>query len=189
MEKIEIINMALDILGENPIVSDDPHEERGRVLSRNFQRALDSVLRAYPWGSARHRTTLSPRADNPSVVWAYAYGIPVDCLRILPLTHNGEDVGEEIPFVREGNFILCNQPPPLRLRYIRRPDDLNVLDALVCDAISARLAVLCSETINGMEQKRQSALSLYETFLAEAKSVDCDEQSTDTGTKGNGWVS
>lgn len=188
MEKTDIINMALDILGENPVVSDDPYEERGRILSRNFQRAVDSVLRAYPWGSARHRVALAPRSDNPSVVWQYAYGLPTDCLRILPLTHNGEETGTEIPFVREGGFILCNQAPPLRLRYIRRPDDLGVLDALVADAISARLAVLCSETINGMEEKRQSALALYQNFLAEAKSVDCDEQATDMTQNRQNWA-
>ena len=188
MEKIDIMNMALDMLGEKSILSDGDNHEHARVLNRNFPRAVDSVLRSYPWGCAMHRMTLAERTDNPSSVWQHAYGLPVDCLRILPLTHNGENHGVEVPFVREGHVLLCNQPSPFVLRYIKRPDDVSVLDPLVCDIIAVRLAVLCCESINGQEQKRQSLINLYETFLANAKAVDRDEESTYMYSEHKGWT-
>lgn len=51
--QVEICNLALDILGDNPISSLNDTTKAASLLSRNWAYALDEVLREYPWRFAR----------------------------------------------------------------------------------------------------------------------------------------
>jgi hypothetical protein len=71
----------------------------------------------------------------------FAYELPVDCLRPLPLTHNGEPDGVPISWRQEAGLIYCDQPGPRLIRYVANLTDPNDWDALFTEVLVAALAI------------------------------------------------
>ena len=88
---IDICNMALSHIGSDAIVSSiDPPDgsvEAGHC-ARFFPLARSELLESFTWRWAKTRARLA-EVDNPSEIWAYAYGVPSDMLnasRVLNAT-------------------------------------------------------------------------------------------------------
>ncbi|TIP65413.1 MAG: hypothetical protein E5X55_34845, partial [Mesorhizobium sp.] len=71
----------------------------------------------------------------------FAYELPVDCLRVLPLTHNGEPDGVPIAWRQEAGLIYCDRPGPMIIRYVANLTDPNDWDATFTEVLVAALAV------------------------------------------------
>lgn len=78
----------------------------------------------------------------------FAYELPVDCLRPLPLTHNGEPDGVPIAWRQEAGLIYCDRPGPLIIRYVANLTDPNDWDATFSSTSRrASTARSCARTI------------------------------------------
>lgn len=89
---VDICNMALSHIGSDAQVSSiDPVDgsvESG-YCARFFALARTEMLESFNWRWTKTRVKLA-EVDNPSDVWAYAYGIPSDMLsatRVLNTTY------------------------------------------------------------------------------------------------------
>ena len=79
---IDICNIALGIVGSDSIVASiDPPDgsvEAGHC-ARFYPIALAELINWYPWTFCKKRQQLA-EVTNASKVWAYAYGLPSDCV-------------------------------------------------------------------------------------------------------------
>lgn len=80
MNKIEIINHALSLLGEATVLSPEGAEDINRV----YDTVKKKLLRSYPFSCAKKLYILNPLTEEPEFGFMYKYQIPNDCLRINP---------------------------------------------------------------------------------------------------------
>jgi len=84
--QVEIANMALDVIGtRSTIASLTEGSIESSAISRHWNNALDSVLRAAHWNFARRQIALTLLQDGtaggtPPTPWLYEYAYPSDCL-------------------------------------------------------------------------------------------------------------
>lgn len=186
---VSICNAALDLLGADPITSLDDDTKAARLCNRNYARVRDAVLRAYPWNCAITRASLAALSTTPAYEYALQYALPEGpapayCLRVLSI--DGEvDFG--LTYKVEGRNILTDETAPLDILYIARIEDPALFDALLIDAIAARLAFDAAYPLTGSAALAESMSRAYGEKLAEARAVDAQEGSPDEFTA-PGWL-
>ena len=140
--KIEVFNAALDLVREPPIqtLEDSAARPPARWIERNFRTVIDATTAANPWNHARARALLNEDLTAPAFEWDYRYQLPGECLRVLPLTENGERTGSLVPFEIENGFLLTDQSGPLRVRYIRHHLDYSQWPPLFVQLVAVNFA-------------------------------------------------
>ncbi len=187
---VSICNTALDLLGVDPITSLADDTKAARFCARNYERVRDAVLRAYPWNGAMARASRAALADAPA--WGYARQFqlpegpdPAYCLRVLSI--NGEiDLG--LTYRIEGRRILTDVDAPLAILYIARLDNPALYDALLVDAIAARLALDAAYPLAGSVSLGQSLSQAYSEKIAEARQVDAQEGTAADALIAGDWL-
>lgn len=185
---VSICNAALDALGSDPITALSDDTKAGRWCNRNYERVRDAVLRAYPWNCAIARAVLAA-TDAPAFGYDNKFPLPEGpdpafCLRVLSI--DGEvDFG--LTYKIEGRNILTDEDAPLEILYIARVEDPAQFDALLVDAIAARLALDAAYPLGGSVSLAEAMSKVYQEKLAEARGVDAQEGSPDEFTA-PGWL-
>jgi hypothetical protein len=174
-----ICNLALDYLDEAPLTSIDDTSAVARWFKRNFWPMAWSLMRKHPWNFAIGRASLAATSTPPAFGWPFAYEVPVDCLRVLPLTIDGTENGRPLPFKVEGQQILTTQDAPLRIRYVRRIENTGLFDNQFCDALAAALAQKAAHFITGKQSYGQAMGQVFAGLLDDAQMVDALEGSPD----------
>lgn len=176
----QISNLALDLLDEAPLTSFDTDTGHvARWFRRNFWPAAWSLMRKHPWNFALARASLAADAASPTFGAQYAYPVPPDCLRVLPLTADGREDARTVWYKVEGQQILADEPPPRPVRYIRRIDNPGLFDAQFVDVLAATLAQKAAHFITGKQSYAQAMGQMAEGLLAEAQMIDALEGAPD----------
>lgn len=175
MTETDICNLALDILKERPIASLDDARPTAEWCKRNFAITRDGCLSMANWNFAMKRQKLAAEAEAPAFDWSYAYTVPTDCIRVVPLTEGGRPEGRPIAHVVEGGAILTNQSGPLPVRYVRRVMSYDAYHPLFIEALSARLAFKGAHWITGKTSYQQIAKGIYDQAINDAWLTDAIE--------------
>lgn len=176
LDETAICNLALDRLMEAPIASfDDPDNHVGRWMRRNFWATVWMLLRRHPWNFAITRAQLATLSEKPAFGWGYAYQLPVDCLRPLPLTVDGTLNGRDIPHKIEGDRIVTNHAGPVLLRYVRRVENTGEFDTLFVEALVCTLASSAAHFITGKQGMVQTMADFARMALEEARGLNALE--------------
>lgn len=176
--KVEICRDALQILGDKSIVSLEESSKEARQCKIAYPRAVETVLRAYPWSCAIRRVKLAVSAEVPAFGDWKRYRRPVDDIQALPITSTGEMDGLAVKYTLEGRYVLCHLDAPLYYRYISRDIDPSDMPPDLRRVISGQLAVRLAEVLTGSQSKLNTALGLYRNDLAQAKASDMMEDGT-----------
>jgi hypothetical protein len=173
LSEVAIANMAATTLDDRRIASLDDDTSLARFVASEFGYVRDELLRLHPWTFAKARATLAPAGSvdydlSTLFGWSYAYRLPDDCLRLFPLRCRGAWNAPLVPHEREGRFILTNEPPPLKINYIKRVTVAPFFDPLFARALGARLAVLASQRITGKASYFDKATLAYRQAIEEA---------------------
>jgi hypothetical protein len=167
---VDIANLALVLVGAEPIVLITEQNNRARACNAAWPFVRQQVLRSHSWNCATTRTQLAPLATAPSWGFATAYTVPADCLHVMEV-----DTPED--WRVEGGQILTDATGVLNIRYLRDETDPEQFDASLANALAVRLAVDISEKINGNRIKRAQLLEQYRELLNDAMVDDGEEQS------------
>lgn len=178
-DDITICNLAMDHLEEKPITDLSARDAASTRCARNYPLARDFVTGDFAWTCAVRRRTLTAVSDVPPFGWQRQFTIPVDCLRVLPLTDTGMRDGRPVPYEVEGRIILTNAQAPLKVRYIRQLTNAAEIDDQLAMAISLYLGFLLAKPVTGSDSKRQEMLALYERFKRDARMVDSKRSQLD----------
>ena len=170
---IEICNNALLDLGEDVIMSLGDDSKAAGLCNHRWPAMRDAVLRAHPWNCAMAQAELAAGTVAPLWKWEYRYALPSDFLRIIQVV--GQD-GEEIrDWEIQGNIILCDEEAPIFVSYVRCETDPGKYDALLAEALSARLAAALAYPLSGSTALAQAHWEIYRMKLTEARGVDARE--------------
>ncbi|QND55617.1 hypothetical protein [Mesorhizobium huakuii] len=163
---LDIANMALAVLDEAPIDSLDQDVKAARLLNLHFDLTCEAELTKYAWVFAILRANVvgSDSGGNDCGL-NVAYELPADCLRPLPLTHNGEPDGVPISWRQEAGLIYSDQPGPLTIRYLANLTDPNDWDALFTEVLVAALAIKVAHPLTHKSGMIDIARSAYDRAL------------------------
>lgn len=178
LTETDICNRALDRLGAAHITSlaGDQSTNAGR-LRRSYPIARDAVIRAYAWNCCQRRASLAALGDAPEHGFARQFALPEDpyCLRVLQI--DGE-VEFALRYKIEGRAILTDEAAPLKLLFLARVDPSG-FDALLSEALAARLAADLGFAVTGSASVADSMAKAYRDILVEARGTDAQEGSAD----------
>ncbi|WP_448953071.1 hypothetical protein [Labrys neptuniae] len=175
----QISNLALDYLDEAPLTSIDDNSAVARWFKRNFWPVAWSLMRKHPWNFASTRAMLPASATAPAFGWTYAYDVPADCLRVLPLTIDGREDSRSVDHKVEGTQILANEPAPRPVRYIRRVDNTGQFDQQFTDVLAVALAQKAAHMITGKASYAAQLGQTLQTIMQDAQAIDALEGTPD----------
>jgi hypothetical protein len=182
---IEICNNALNDLGEEAIASLTDNTKAARLCNQRWPAVRDAVLRAHPWNCALAQAELAASAAPAGWLYASAFPLPADCLRVLSVRSAGVDVNAwEVQAARA----LCDETGPLQVLYVRRIDDPRLFDPLLCEALTARLSATLAYPITASTALAQSFWAAYADKLREARGVDAREASPIAAPAPTSWL-
>lgn len=164
--KIQIWNMALDVLREQPLSSVDDTTATARWLARNYDQQRDYLMERYLWKFALTRAEIAADSVKPAWQWNYRYLLPTNSLRFVPPTYDGAWGGTPIPFEEESGYLMCDTAGPLRLRYILRTTNEGLFSNGFCECLSLRLALRMAHWVTGKQSMVQQVQGLYNETLA-----------------------
>ncbi len=136
IDKIELINKSLTLVGANPITSIDDSANNARIVNRVYESSLRSILSECKWNFATTRALLTQVTD--AMAWyytdeAYVYARPVDVIRIFGTNDN------DAMWREEGDFIISDTSG-LGVIYVRYIDDPVKYPASFTEALIDKLA-------------------------------------------------
>mgnify|MGYP000232899408 CR=1 FL=1 len=173
--KITICNLALSLIGQEPITSiDDPQTNIEQICALQYPLMRDAVLSEAEWSFAvvrYHWTTPDPVPP----VWGFSYRhlIPNEVLRVTYCSDNTSEQTYNVDFkwVVEGNYILSdsNSIYVRGVSYVNTESDFS---SLFVQALSARLAMELSVLITDNQQLHASMTNLYLAKMQGAVTMD-----------------
>lgn len=165
----DIANMALAVLDEAPIDSLDQDVKAARLLNLHFDLTREAELTKYAWVcSILRASVVGTDTGTGDCTLNWAYELPDDCLRPLPLTYNGEPDGVPISWRQEAGIIYSDQSSPRVIRYIANLTDPNDWDSLFTEVLVAALAIKIAHPLTHKASMIDIARSAYDRALEAA---------------------
>lgn len=183
--EVAIVNRALSYLGAQTVISLDDGTANSERMKAQLPSTRDAVLRSYPWNCATRRVLLPALSTAPAFEFARAYQLPADCLRVIATE---DDVLYNVKWRIEGRALLTDAGAPLALRYIAQITDPSQLDAMLADAISARLAADLCFAITQNASLVQAMSQMAENLHMRARRIDAREASQDEVVRADRWL-
>ena len=165
---VQICNSALNQLGASSITALTEDSKNARVCNERYETIRDAVYRSHPWNCLIKRVQLAQDSDTPAWGFTYQYTLPADCLRILGIKDYNSD------YKVEGRKLLISESS-VYLIYLAQITDVNELDVLLRETISAHLAQDISYAITANLQVSKLMAEKYQAKLSEARHTDASE--------------
>lgn len=175
----EICNVALGMNGASRIASLTEDTPNARLCNTFYSPSVDEVLCMAKWGCAKHTKVVTSDSDYDYTDYdyklAYRYFYPSNpyCLKVREVNNNLYE------WRREGRAIYTDQST-CELVYTKRITDVNEFDSLLCDAISAHIAIKLTFPLQQQNPLRLELIEYLEKFvLPRAKKSNAEEAYVD----------
>ena len=165
---VQICNSALNQLGASSITALTENSKNARLCNERYETIRDAVYRSHPWNCLVKRVELAQDSDTPAFGFTYQYTLPSDCLRILTIKDYNAD------YKVEGRKLLINESS-VYLIYLAIVTDVNQLDVLLRETISAALAQDIAYAITSNLQVAKLMNEKYQLKISEARHADASE--------------
>ena len=165
---VQICNSALNQLGASSITALTENSKNARICNERYETIRDAVYRSHPWNCLVKRVQLAQDSDTPAWGFSYQYTLPSDCLRVLQIKDYNSD------YKIEGRKLLIEQSE-VYLIYLAIETDVNQLDILLRETISAALSQDIAYAITSNLQVAKLMAEKYQAKLSEARHTDASE--------------
>ena len=165
---VQICNSALNQLGASSITALTEDSKNARICNERYETIRDAVYRSHPWNCLVKRVQLAQDSDTPAWGFSYQYTLPSDCLRVLQIKDYNSD------YKIEGRKLLIDESD-VYLIYLAIETDVNQLDILLRETISAGLAQDIAYAITSNLQVTKLMAEKYQAKLSEARHTDASE--------------
>lgn len=178
LTKVEVFNLALDLVKEVPIINENDPKATARWLVRNFDHTARVAIRSYPWNCAKEFREIPADVTAPAFKWRYAYTMPAGALRPLPITRYGERHGDQVPHEVVKNKIYTNEPAPLRVILIMDVTaNPGAWDDLLVEYVRCALALGMANKFTSKAKYIELASQLLNAAKEQAELIDAYEGS------------
>lgn len=171
----EICNLALSLLGEEPITSiDDPQNKTEQLMAMQYPLMRDAVLSEADWSFALQRYRLgSPDPVAPVWGYTYKYTLPSEVLRVVFCSDSTDEslYSPNFKWDIEGGYLVTNNSP-VYIRAITRVTNNSLFSNLFIQALAARLAMEVCLAITSNQQLYSAMVAMYGEKLQLANTMD-----------------
>lgn len=165
----DIANMALALLDEAPIVSLDDDNRAARLINTHYDLTRQAELMKHSWAFAMLTASLNGTdTGSGSDTLNWAYELPPDCLKVLPLTYDGEASGIPISWQVKDGQIFTDQESPRKITYIANLVDPDDWDATFTEVLAAALAIKVAHPITKKAGMIEICQRAYDRALKDA---------------------
>lgn len=180
-ERIDVCNVALNLLGEASITSIDDDSDAARAMKVNYVLSRDATLEAHDWSFARKRFIPAKLAEDPTFGPPNQFSIPSEIIRVTEVWDNERywrasassravDY-RQAPWGMEGRNILTDADPIFCIG-LRRIEDEGIYSNLFVQAFAAQLALMSAYVLTESNNKFAAMAALYDQRIREARSRD-----------------
>lgn len=185
--QVEIMNMAIVLLGEQRIASPSEDIKPARELSAVWDMTRQGLLRGYRWGFAMKRAALAALSTTPLHQYAYQFLMPSDCLRLdfvgdyfagasLTDYRTSDESLWSIAATDSGSVIETDLPAPLNIRYVSDITNAARFDALFSQALAAKLAGVVAASLTKSATIRDQAAQAFGMAISQAVGTNAIER-------------
>ena len=180
MSKIDICNMALAHLGQEPVSSLGQEDERARRCALFYDPVRKEVLRTHNWAFAGCIQDLALLAKKEGERDAFVYAYPQDCLFLRRVF--GKNAGQAaIPFKEVFDpalhtRVILTATDQAKAEYTRDIADENLFDPAFVKAFSLALAADLALALTGDQALAGQMLQKYSWTLEEARRSNMSER-------------
>jgi hypothetical protein len=180
-ERIDVVNIALNLLGEPAITSIDDDSDAARAMKVNYIHSRDATLEAHPWTFSIRRFIPAKLAADPEFGPPNAFSIPSDIMRVTSVwdderywreSGSGRSTNRNQALWALESRVIVTDSDPIYCIGIRRIDDEGIYSPLFVQAFAAQLAMMSAYVITESNQKFAAMAALYGQRIAEARSRD-----------------
>lgn len=174
-----IVNLALSLLGIDPIVSIEPPDADSKPARSGalwYDQARRDTLQAHPWNFASARVEIAAQATGPAFEYSNRYQKPFDFIRINRLGQNWDDPIQD--YEEEGDYILCNESSPLKLVYVYDFKQVGRFSAKFVTALAFRLAQLMAKELTGNDTLMTDMGVEFDKVVSQGMSIDGQNRPT-----------
>lgn len=176
--KLEVFNLAIDIVKDTALQSSDQNAPTARFLNRNFAPTVRRLLRKYPWNFAKKLVSLSAETEAPDHRWEYSYKPTPGWIRVLPIRRYGNLHGAPVLFEVVGGRIFTNEPPPLKVTLIMdKTANPGEWDQLFVDMVAASLALAMANKFTSKNKFIELSSQMLRAAQEDAERIDAFEGS------------
>jgi len=150
----DVINDALEHLGEPPSSGPDDDSTWVVRLTNAYTREVKKVVEGHTWNFAMTKALLTATEPTPDG-WLYGFGKPAQCKRIVKVASSSNPRAGVIDYLEFGGRILTNSETTW-LDYVdgTKIDTPGMWPELFAGALAAQLALkVCPVTGTGTEKK------------------------------------
>lgn len=163
-----VANFALVQMGHTTITSLDDGTDAAVKIKAVYDTSRRDVLEN-AWGFARKTVIIAADTTPPvDTQFSNRYALPNDFVFFQRLGYEQEGWRVE----REGNYLLSNAGPPLKLVYTMDEKSLSRWPQKARTALSFHLAASTAKSITGQLRVQQEMQSLFEHALSMALHAD-----------------
>jgi hypothetical protein len=182
---VEVINVALRLIGASRIASLTDGSKNANVAADIYESTRDELLAGHPWNFATKRVELAREVTIPAFEFSYQYTLPADWIRTI--TPHDNDAGVGTLIYKEEDGKIKTSAERVFLRYVYRLTDANAMTADFRRAWSSALARDFALPIaqSGTLQDRFEKIAKNNLF--KAKSTDAQAGTPDKRPRGS-WV-
>ncbi|MDZ4253536.1 MAG: hypothetical protein U1A72_13295 [Sulfuritalea sp.] len=180
--KLEVMNIALTLLGEPTADDPDDSSENPTTIRDLFDMARDAVLADHPWNFAMEYAAVAASDTTPTVRYDYAYPLPQNpyCLRVWQVIDQlaaKPDLASK--WEVQGRSILTDLGSPLYFSFIKRVTEPGLWSPGFAFALGLRLAAFSAYKITGKSGREEALMKHYKDFKTDGKAQDGQEGAPD----------
>ncbi len=173
MQKLEIINRALNKLGARPITNLDEQSIEAETAIKTYDESLSSILSELDWNFALDEAVLKPSKKVSKWRKGNYFELPSDLVNITEV-----NVEAGTFWRQEGNYIFT-EASDFAIMYVKKCTNESLYPAYFVDALVYKLASDMCYTITNSSEKAAQMLDLYKgEFLPIARTKNARAKSS-----------
>jgi hypothetical protein len=168
----DVANIALTLLGQDPIISINDETSRAVIAKRRLPDVRDSVLELPPaWNFATTRVTLTAiLATTPAWGMTNAYALPADFIALTTTRDQTSDF--RLEYTAADGRILVTNLSPVDLMYVARVETVSLWPPSFVDAVATKLAAEMAIKVTRNINLMKVMYDLFQVKLDEARLSD-----------------